>query len=161
MTKLFGTNISASIKPFDSEDIYATHESKYGKGGWREVDTYADLDLIPEARKTIGMAVYVVDEGNVYILKADGWQKFTAGSGITVTREFKNFEEYEYEDEHGEIKIGYKLELNHGMNKYPSVSVYNTAGTEYMVDVVYKDFDNVILKVKDTTHLESGVVYFN
>ena len=34
-----GTNIAAGIVPYTTEDTFATHDSLYGKGGWKEVDT--------------------------------------------------------------------------------------------------------------------------
>ena len=37
MSDLKGTNIAAPIMPFSSLDTYPTHESIYGKGGYKAV----------------------------------------------------------------------------------------------------------------------------
>src|SRR5574344_1090360 len=64
MANINGTNISAPIVPFTDSDIYATHEAKYGKGGYRTVENFSDLALIPEARLEEGMFVYVINDPN-------------------------------------------------------------------------------------------------
>lgn len=77
MTNIKGTNVASGIVPFTTEDNFPTHYSKYGKGGWREVNTIAERDDIPEARRSVGMIVYVVDNNIAYILKGgitnDNW----------------------------------------------------------------------------------------
>jgi hypothetical protein len=37
MANIQGTNVAAPVVPFTTEDIYATHDAKYGKGGYRSV----------------------------------------------------------------------------------------------------------------------------
>lgn len=81
MSNISGTNLAAGITPFTTEDKYPTHYSEYGKGGWREVQTITDRDNIPEGRRSLGMAVYVVENDRTYILKSSGWVEFTGGSG--------------------------------------------------------------------------------
>ncbi len=46
---------------------YATHFSEYGKGGWHEVATQADLANIPTQRLSEGMAARVISENKTYI----------------------------------------------------------------------------------------------
>ena len=67
MANIQGTNVAAPVVPFTTEDIYATHDAKYGKGGYRSVNTYADLDTITENRLEIGMAVYVIANNQMYV----------------------------------------------------------------------------------------------
>lgn len=62
MAEIKGTNIAAPIVPFTDEDIYATHDAKYGKGGWRTVQTIAERNAIPEDRLDQGMFVYVIND---------------------------------------------------------------------------------------------------
>lgn len=78
--KLIGLNITGAIVPCTEEDTYATHDSKYGKGGWREVETLAERNAIPAERRRIGMVVFVKEDFTNYQLKGtasnDGWVVF-------------------------------------------------------------------------------------
>ncbi len=78
--KLSGINIITGIVPGTDEDTFPTHHSQYGRGGWHEVSAPADLDTIPEPRRTEGMAVRVttLEETYIYTKKPDGsfyWKK--------------------------------------------------------------------------------------
>lgn len=78
--KLSGINIITGIVPGTDEDTFPTHHSQYGRGGWHEVSALADLDAIPEPRRTEGMAVRVttLEETYIYTKKSDGsfcWKK--------------------------------------------------------------------------------------
>lgn len=70
MAKIAGTNLAAAVVPFTTEDVIATHHAQYGKGGYRTVETNADLDKIPAQRLEVGMAVYVEDESKIWILNS-------------------------------------------------------------------------------------------
>lgn len=61
--------VTGTIAPTDTDDVYATHDSKYGKGGYREVATIADRDSITPLRRTEGMLVYVQDISKLYKLE--------------------------------------------------------------------------------------------
>ena len=76
MANISGTNLAAGIAPFTTEDSYATHYAKYGKGGWHSVSTIAERDAIPVQRREEGMAVYVTSEKNLYILRNGSWEKY-------------------------------------------------------------------------------------
>ena len=78
--KLSGINIITGIVPGTDGDTFPTHHSQYGRGGWHEVSALADLDTIPEPRRTEGMAVRVtaLEETYIYTKKTDGsfyWKK--------------------------------------------------------------------------------------
>lgn len=96
MVAINGTNLAAKIVPFTTDDQFATHEAKYGQGGWREVATIAERDAITEQRREAGMAVYVTSESKLYILNNDllTWSEFKAGStdSIRKTDDFTTFE---------------------------------------------------------------------
>lgn len=81
MAKILGTNVAARIVPFTTDDTFATHEAKYGQGGWQEVATINDRDAITSARREAGMAVYVVATSKVYILANDltTWNELESG----------------------------------------------------------------------------------
>lgn len=89
MANISGTNLAAGIAPFTTDDIYPTHYSRYGHGGWHEVATLADLDLIPLPRRTEGMAVRVtaLEETYIYTKKDDGsfyWKEMQTGTPIVI-----------------------------------------------------------------------------
>lgn len=60
--------VSGPIAPYSSDDVYSTHDSKYGKGGYREVTNLLERDNISIERRSIGMTVYVEQEDKIYIL---------------------------------------------------------------------------------------------
>lgn len=83
MAELSGTNLSAKIVPFTTDDTFATHLAKYGQGGWRSVADTAERDGITADRREAGMAVYVISEKKVYILSDDltTWTDLQTGGG--------------------------------------------------------------------------------
>ena len=64
--KIKGINVSSTIVPFGSDDNVATHEAQYGKGGYRSVQNYSDLNLIPSSRLEEGMLVFVKGDNKFY-----------------------------------------------------------------------------------------------
>jgi hypothetical protein len=91
MTAIPGTNVADVIVPFDTNDTFATHDEKYGKGGSRSVQSLVDRDAIPSDRRARGMSVRVLDNDQIYYLK-DGisngdWKVFTAqasGNALSI-----------------------------------------------------------------------------
>lgn len=86
-TNLQGTNVISMIVPTNHADTYATHDSIYGKGGWREVNTIAERDAIPAERRRRGMVVFVRETYKAYMLKTSdyngGWVPFPATEDVT------------------------------------------------------------------------------
>lgn len=77
-------NVTGTIAPTDTADVYATHDSTYGKGGYREVYSLLDRDAITDDRRSDGMLVYVQQENKIYKLE-DGventnWVEFNVDS---------------------------------------------------------------------------------
>ncbi len=70
--------VGGFIAPTDSTDTYATHDSAYGRGGHKEVETIAERDAIPEARRKAGMTVFVDETGKTYRDTGTGWVEDTA-----------------------------------------------------------------------------------
>lgn len=61
--------ITAPIIPcLPEENQFPSHFSQYGFGGWREVETVDDLYNISAVYRSVGMAVYVKETNNIYIL---------------------------------------------------------------------------------------------
>lgn len=71
MAKITGTTIIDTIVPPATTSTFPTHDSQYGKGGWRELNSWEELRLIPRDRMRAGMAVSIIGEGP-YILKSMG-----------------------------------------------------------------------------------------
>ena len=84
MADLKGTNVAALIVPFTDQDSYATHDAKYGKGGFRSVQTIAERDAIPDERKEIGMVVYVYTIQLNYRWTGTDWVEWLPKGTITV-----------------------------------------------------------------------------
>ena len=86
-TNIQGTNVISMIVPTNHADTYATHDSIYGKGGWREVETIAERDAIPQERRRRGMVVFVRETLKSYQLKNSvyngGWVPFPATEDVT------------------------------------------------------------------------------
>lgn len=83
MAKNEGQLVVATMRPYDTAMPIATHESQYGKGGYREVQTAAERDLITTDRRVEGMLVYVIDDDVTYRLAADllAWTVASIGAG--------------------------------------------------------------------------------
>jgi hypothetical protein len=68
MSSIKGTNVLAPVVPFDTTDAHASHEARYGKGGYRSVADIAERDAIPALRREAGMLVLTLSDGIVWRL---------------------------------------------------------------------------------------------
>ena len=87
MSSLYGTNVSATIKPFTTADNFPTHEAQYGKGGDRTVNSESDLTSISLERLEEGMLVYIKNNRKIYKYIGDtstnnpnDWEEFTVAA---------------------------------------------------------------------------------
>lgn len=139
MANIQGTNIAAGIAPFTTDDTYATHDSKYGKGGWREVDTITERDSISQDRRSIGMAVHVLENQTVYTLKGgttnDKWSILNLPS-------IDPYKSFIYE----QALPSNRWEVSHKLGRYPSVTVVDSAGTTVEGDIQYIDNNNIVIE---------------
>lgn len=62
MAEIKGTNVASKIVPYTTSDNYATHDEEYGRGGYRTVNTVAEMNAIPADRRKEGMLVYVKND---------------------------------------------------------------------------------------------------
>lgn len=85
MSGIPGTNVAAMVVPFDTADIYATHNDKYGRGGYRVCDTLAERDAITDLRRKAGMWVRCLEDSKIYEMGAGltnaDWVEVSLGSG--------------------------------------------------------------------------------
>lgn len=84
MADLKGTNVAALIVPFTDQDPYATHDAKYGKGGFRSVNTIAERDAITTERKTTGMIVHVNKSQLNYRWTGTAWVEWTPKANVAI-----------------------------------------------------------------------------
>jgi len=68
MAILGSVPVTGFVAPTDPHDLYPSHDSYYGKGGYREVVDLVDRDSIPAQRRSIGMLVYVQASDQIYKL---------------------------------------------------------------------------------------------
>lgn len=106
MAEIKGTNVASKIVPYTDSDEYATHDEKYGVGGYRTVDSVSEMNAIPAARRKEGMLVYVKNDryyrlnssntfvdaeigssggGDIYIVNTDNLNFELISDGKTVT----------------------------------------------------------------------------
>jgi len=80
MSIIKGTNVLAPIVPFSTTDGHATHEARWGKGGYRTVANNDERDGIPPLRRESGMLVWVVDTSKAWRLDENlsTWTEVTA-----------------------------------------------------------------------------------
>ena len=136
MSRVPGTNIAASIVPFDTADTYATHDSKYGLGGWREVTSIEERNAITPDRRRIGMAVYVAETDTIYILK-DGvgnvnWKVMNSGSSSTGYTHIQS--------EAASVWL-----VQHDLGKKPSITVVDSADSVVYGEIQYIDENRVLI----------------
>jgi hypothetical protein len=107
------------------------------KGGWREVDRYDDLLGIPMKQKSIGMAVYVRNEQQVYVLEKgeddlERWSKYLPDVKVKT---------YVFE----QATASSVWEIVHNLGKRPSVTVVDSTCEEVVGDVKYIDDNKLII----------------
>lgn len=81
MSSIKGTNVVAPVVPFDTADVYATHQAKYGRGGYRSVADATERDAITAERREAGMLVFTISDGKTWKLSSDlsSWTEYSAG----------------------------------------------------------------------------------
>ena len=81
-----GVVVTGFISPTDDTDVYATHDSWYGVGGFREVFSITQRNAISIERRRAGMLVAVTGD-QVYQLiggiSDSNWQPFSIGASVT------------------------------------------------------------------------------
>lgn len=92
MANLSGTNVAATIRPFTTDDKFATAVANEVQGGLHNVALIADMLAIPKQRRELGMLCSVKEDGVVYKLinnpntdattNAD-WEEFGSSADIT------------------------------------------------------------------------------
>nr|DAE82500.1 MAG TPA: hypothetical protein [Caudoviricetes sp.] len=71
MANISGTNVAAPIRPFSTDDKFATAVANEIKGGLHCVDTKTTLHAIPASRRELGMLGYVAADKRFYELRTN------------------------------------------------------------------------------------------
>lgn len=82
--------ISTPISPYSENDEYPTHFSKYGKGGYKEVDTIEERDAIPMNRRSIGMIVCVQNPKQKWYVLQNGLENLNYVDFTTIINDESN-----------------------------------------------------------------------
>lgn len=128
----------------EGSDI-ATHDSSKGLGGWHEVETLHDMETIQPSRKREGMAVYVNEVESLYVLRNGAWKLFASQAKTDGYVYYQRIPSQEWN-------------VYHGLLKYPSVTIVDTAKNEVLADVAYNDTNSVTIRF---TQPMSGYAYLN
>ena len=148
MSKILGTNVASAVVPFTTDDRYPTHFSKYGNGGWVEVATIEERNAIHKERRAKGMAALVEETGKLYILRGgienSNWVEFSASKSETY--------------KHRQTASSSVWTVVHNLGKFPSVTVVDSAGTEWIGDVKYIDDNSLTISFAVAF---SGIAYLN
>lgn len=131
--------IGGFIAPYDSGDSYATQDAIYGRGGLREVATYADRNAITADRRRAGMVVCVQLDSTYWRLlpapwtyTAADWTPFnTGGGGGTYL--------------HSQPVASTTWTINHPLNGYPNVVVLDGGGVMVEGSIQYVNTSQIVL----------------
>lgn len=84
-----GVPVGGFFSPTDDSDTYATHDSLYGKGGFKEVSDLTARNAISTDRRREGVMAYVAADQKTYQLVGgitDGnWTEFSSGFSDPMT----------------------------------------------------------------------------
>lgn len=179
MTNVLGTNVSAPVVPFTTDDEYPTHVDEYGKGGFMALPDTDARDAIPEPRLKIGMFVSTALDQKLWRLDSIDpmqWVQIDIGSGGGIDLDSPHFtgvptaptaDPGSNTDQlattafvHDAIAaIGYlhtqsdpamTWTVNHNLGYKPAVELYTVGGMEFEAEVVHTSANQcIVYLVKD------------
>lgn len=161
MADISGTNLVAPVVPFTSEDSYPTHMAQYGKGGWRSVQTKAELATIPSQRLEVGMVAYVIEESTPYVYDGQDWKALVIEMNLskvateaTLIAGIASIEE-KIENKSVDLTSVAKEETLKSESQTIQSAIQNIdlSSVESKVDAVGAKIDNISLPEIDTTEL--------
>jgi hypothetical protein len=82
-----GTLVAAPIMPFSPSDIFPTHYTNLGAGGWHQAADVPTMNAIPSGLLVDGMPCWVTSTQTLYQYNASttSWNIFSLGGGSTTT----------------------------------------------------------------------------
>lgn len=124
---------------------FALLDDKNLRGSYRICETLTERNNIPSDNLKYGMRVFVQENNNIYTLESDL---------ITWTLVALPAQEYV----HNQVISSASWNINHNLNKFPSVTVTDSGNNVIMGDVAYIDTNNVTVSF---TGAFSGKAYLN
>jgi hypothetical protein len=105
------------------------------RGGYQTVSTIAERNAIPQDKRKEGMQVFVQASSISYTLEADlvTWNTTELPSAPTPTYV------------HTQVISAAIWNINHALNKYPSVTVADSLDRTVMGEITYVDLNNVVV----------------
>jgi hypothetical protein len=133
--------IISKVVPYNNGN-FATHDSKYGKGGWVSVNALVDMYALSALRLSAGMACRVISLNQTYILSLDlvTWVLDAGSRPAPVTSKLKIIEQYATEsgpqliinsDQINIQQTGYSLYINGLLQRIAS---YQVVGYSVIID---------------------------
>ena len=124
-------------------DTYPTHDSNLGLGGLWSCSKLSDRNAIATARRRWGMVAVVYNDGI-----NNGYYKLTYGLVDTVLSNNSNWSPLlgsgsDSSFVYNQVSPTTIWNVNHNLNKMPSVTVVDSGGTEVEGLVHYVDLNNI------------------
>lgn len=133
------SEVLGPITPTHPLDEYPTAFQKHISGGFMHFDTLAERDALTSLRREQGMVIYVEEDNNFYKLTGgilnENW-------AILVTNPIEVIVQDKYY-KHDQAIPSAVWTIEHNLNKYPSVTVIDTAGSEVVGDTSFIDNNNI------------------
>ena len=144
MAEIKGTNVASKIVPYTDSDEYATHDEKYGVGGYRTVDSVSEMNAIPAARRKEGMLVYVKGD-KIYKLNSSN-TFVNAGLGVGEVIDWNSGSNL---SQNGYQKFSNGLMLQWGYNSGSNVNPLTIYMPNSFYDTSYLVFGSIIKNATD------------
>lgn len=136
MAEIKGTNVASKIVPYTDSDEYATHDEKYGVGGYRTVDSVSEMNAIPAARRKEGMLVNVKGDKIYKLNSSNTFVDAGLGGGdveiYMINTDNLNFELISDGKEINNNEITELLSIIERWNRGNTIPVYVSSSTEQM-----------------------------
>lgn len=148
-------------------------------GGYKESNPSAGVFPVPVIGNGIKVTGVIHNEGTIkrigYQVEFDGGSLpeevstedfFAIGHNPTTGKDFRyKFEQTKHSDsyfEHHQTKLEYTWEVNHGLGKYPAVTLLDESKIEFEAQIQHTDKYNVIITIDPTsTKTPIGWAIFN
>ena len=156
MAEIKGTNVASKIVPYTDSDEYATHDEKYGVGGYRTVDSVSDMNAIPAARRKEGMLVYVKGD-KIYKLNSSN-TFVNAGLGVGEVIDWNSGSNF---SQNGYQKFSNGLMLQWGRVGGSSTTSYSVTMPTSFYNTEYKIFATIYKPRSDSAIYSASPITTN
>ena len=145
-------HVLGPLQKHSSDDPYHIIDNRDIKGGYQIVETVIQRDSIIDAVRIEGLKVYVLENDSEYQLKGGianiNWIKTGTAGGGTGDLTYV----------HNQIIASDTWLVEHNLDKYPSITIFDSAETMVFGDARYIDSNNIELTFSSPF---AGKVYVN